>query len=243
MCKKKSLCSAIIFQLEADFKERRRKEGHRILALSIDVQGLKAVNDNIERSAGSELLTEYGEALEKAAEKAKRSFFEADEGDARHPQRRRRSGARRISFVRPDVLLVRRIFTLSNGSNSAPYRAGFYSSRGMKFGKSLLRIQQPKVVEYEANAKVAALKYFVNFIVLIVVVGILIVTNGFVVDEAPFGALSFTAPGSFEVDTQGAYCATPSSLVDMCTVLTPTEALLEGEWRHHTDQITNYFIQ
>jgi hypothetical protein len=140
-------------------------------------------------------------------------------------------------------LLVRRIFTLSNGSNSAPYRAGFYFSRGMKFGKSLLRIQQPKVVEYEANAKVAALKYFVNFIVLIVVVGILIVTNGFVVDEAPFGALSFTAPGSFEVDTQGAYCATPSSLVDMCTVLTPTEALLEGEWRHHTDQITNYFIQ
>lgn len=61
------------------------------------------MNDNIERSAGSELLTEYGEALEKAAEKAKRSFFEADEGDARHPQRRRRSGARRISFVRPDV--------------------------------------------------------------------------------------------------------------------------------------------
>ena len=80
MCKKKSLCSAIIFQLEADFKERRRKEGHRILALSIDVQGLKAVNDNIERSAGSELLTEYGEALEAAAEKAANDHFKEKKG-------------------------------------------------------------------------------------------------------------------------------------------------------------------
>ena len=60
--------------MEEDFKEHCDKEGHRTLVLSIDVQGLKAVNDNIEHSKGTEVLTEYGEALEEAAKTTKQDF-------------------------------------------------------------------------------------------------------------------------------------------------------------------------
>ena len=42
--------------------------------LSIDVQGLKAVNDNTEHAKGTEVLTEYGEALVEEAKKTKEAF-------------------------------------------------------------------------------------------------------------------------------------------------------------------------
>ena len=61
--------------MEEDFKEHCDKKDHRTLLLSVDVQGLKAVNDNIEHSKGTEVLTEYGEALEAAAEKAANDHF------------------------------------------------------------------------------------------------------------------------------------------------------------------------
>ena len=60
--------------MEEDFKEHCDEKGHRTLLLSIDVQGLKAVNDNIEHSKGTEVLTEYGEALEEAAKTTKQDF-------------------------------------------------------------------------------------------------------------------------------------------------------------------------
>jgi diguanylate cyclase (GGDEF)-like protein len=64
-------------QMEEDFKEakeRCEKKGHRTLLLSVDVQGLKAVNDNTEHAKGTEVLTEYGEALVEAAKKTKEAF-------------------------------------------------------------------------------------------------------------------------------------------------------------------------
>ena len=66
--------------MEEDFKEHCDEKGHRTLLLSVDVQGLKAVNDNIEHSKGTEVLTEYGEALEAAAEKADNDHFKEKKG-------------------------------------------------------------------------------------------------------------------------------------------------------------------
>ena len=63
-----------------ELKEHCDEKGHRTLLLSVDVQGLKAVNDNIEHSKGTEVLTEYGEALEAAAEKAANDHFKEQKG-------------------------------------------------------------------------------------------------------------------------------------------------------------------
>ena len=88
-------------------------------------------------------------------------------------------------------------------------------------------IHAPKVVEYE-NVKVAALQHFITILSAILIACFLIYTNNFVEDTAPFGTVSFsTSPDPQVVNTNDAYCA--ASVVDGCTAMTSTEALLDGE--------------
>ena len=64
--------------MEEDFKEHCDEKRHRTLLLSVDVQGLKAVNDNINHEVGDEALKWWGDACKdaiKGAQTCKYTLF------------------------------------------------------------------------------------------------------------------------------------------------------------------------
>jgi hypothetical protein len=85
-------------------------------------------------------------------------------------------------------------------------------------------IEFPKTIIYQ-NTQLAITRHGLRFFAFLFVVYLLIWERNFMEDAIPFGAITFSAPGSYTVDTSTkSYCS--SSAVDDCTILEPTEALL-----------------
>jgi len=86
-----------------------------------------------------------------------------------------------------------------------------------------------QVIVYE-NFQLGLVRQFINFVAFIFLWLFVGYNQAWLVEEAPIGSVTFGAPQHYDVDTVDLpYCS--ASVVAGCTILDPTEALLQSELR------------